>query len=69
MMYEQFQRMRRIAALPPFKDMIATELNPGPGVQSEAEIKEWIRKSFMTIYRASPRLSSLSSSLLPASPR
>ncbi|KAI0337693.1 alcohol oxidase [Trametopsis cervina] len=50
MMYEQFQRMRRIASLPPFKDMIATELNPGPEVQSEKEVKEWIRKSFMTIY-------------------
>lgn len=53
-MYEHFVRMRHIATLSPFKDIIARELNPGPEVTSEADIKQWITKSFQTIYRKSP---------------
>ncbi|KAI0689397.1 alcohol oxidase [Cytidiella melzeri] len=50
LMYEHFVRMRHIASLSPFKDMIARELNPGPEVSTEEDIKKWIRNSFATIY-------------------
>ncbi|KAI0759156.1 alcohol oxidase [Irpex lacteus] len=50
LMYEHFVRMRHIASLSPFKDIIARELNPGSDVTSEADIKQWITKSFQTIY-------------------
>ena len=51
LMYEHILRTRQVASLPPFKDIIARELNPGPEVTTEEDIKAWIRKSFMTIYR------------------
>ncbi|KAI0085565.1 alcohol oxidase [Irpex rosettiformis] len=50
LMYEHLLRMRQVASLPPFKDIIARELNPGPEVTSKEDVKAWIRNSFMTIY-------------------
>jgi hypothetical protein len=50
-MYEHVVRMRHIASISPFKEMIARELNPGPDVTSKEDVKAWIKNSFMTIYR------------------
>jgi hypothetical protein len=51
LMYEHFVRMRHIASLSPFKELVARELNPGPDVTSEEDLKLWIKKTCMTIYR------------------
>jgi choline dehydrogenase len=41
---------RQIAAAKPLARQLAGELAPGPGVQSEAELREWIRGDISTIY-------------------
>ena len=41
---------RQIAATKPLARQLAAELAPGPDVQSEAELREWIRGSISTIY-------------------
>jgi choline dehydrogenase len=41
---------RDIAATKPLARQLRTELAPGPQVESEAEMKEWIRGSLSTIY-------------------
>lgn len=51
LMYEQFLRTREVVKLSPFKDMIEGEINPGPNVTSKEDIKDWIKKTFATIYR------------------
>jgi len=50
LMLELFKRMRRIAQVAPFKDMIAKELNPGAEVQTDEQIISWIKATFSTIY-------------------
>ncbi|KAH8101777.1 alcohol oxidase [Cristinia sonorae] len=39
---EQLHFARKLAETSPLKDIIARELNPGPNVQSDEQIKEWI---------------------------
>jgi choline dehydrogenase len=41
---------REIAASKPLARKLAAELAPGPDVQSEAELREWIRGTISTIY-------------------
>jgi choline dehydrogenase len=41
---------RRIAATRPLARQLTAELAPGPAVQSEAELREWIRGDLSTIY-------------------
>ncbi|KAI0087638.1 GMC oxidoreductase [Irpex rosettiformis] len=59
LIYEQFLLTRKIASLSPLADMIESELNPGPEVQSEAEAKDWIRKTFSTIFHTAGACSML----------
>lgn len=44
------RRAREIAAAPPLADVIAEELQPGPQVQSDADILAFLRKSGNTTY-------------------
>jgi choline dehydrogenase-like flavoprotein len=41
---------RQIAAQPALCDWIAAELSPGPAVQSDAEISEYVRRTANTVY-------------------
>jgi choline dehydrogenase len=41
---------REIAATKPLAKQLAAELAPGPDVQSEAQLREWIRGAISTIY-------------------
>jgi choline dehydrogenase len=41
---------REIASTKPLAKQLAAELAPGPDVQSEAELREWIRSDISTIY-------------------
>jgi choline dehydrogenase len=41
---------REIAATKPLAKQLAAELAPGPNVQNEAELREWIRGAISTIY-------------------
>lgn len=44
------RRAREIAAAAPLSDWVARELYPGPGVQSDAEIADYIRRTHNTVY-------------------
>jgi choline dehydrogenase len=41
---------RRIAEQPPMRDMIAMEITPGDGVQSDADLERWVRRTCQHTY-------------------
>ncbi|THH16024.1 hypothetical protein EUX98_g9367 [Antrodiella citrinella] len=45
-MVEQLHFARKIASTSPLKDIIAVELNPGPKVQTDEQIRDWILNQF-----------------------
>ena len=44
---------RRIAAQPPLRDMLAAEITPGEGVQTDAQLEHWVRTTCQHTYHAS----------------
>ena len=44
------RRSREIAASPPLADVAGAELVPGPGVQSDSEIEDFIRREVELLY-------------------
>ncbi|KAF9073605.1 hypothetical protein BDP27DRAFT_1417078 [Rhodocollybia butyracea] len=61
---EQFKYIREIAETAPLKDIISDdpatrELNPGPGVQTDEQITNWLKQSFDTAWHTTGSLSML----------
>ena len=56
LIYEQFLVTRKVVGMSPLSDLIESELNPGSEVQSEEAAKDWIKKTFSTIFRAQSSL-------------
>ncbi|KZT05544.1 GMC oxidoreductase [Laetiporus sulphureus 93-53] len=50
---------RGLAEIAPFKDMIVSELNPGPKVDDDAQLREWIKKNFVTTWHTAGSCSML----------
>ncbi|TCD61245.1 hypothetical protein EIP91_008712 [Steccherinum ochraceum] len=46
---EQVHFIRKLASTDPLKEIITGEVNPGPDVQSEEAIRDWLVKSFETV--------------------
>ncbi|CCM01757.1 uncharacterized protein FIBRA_03823 [Fibroporia radiculosa] len=50
---------RGLAQVSPLKDMIAHELNPGSEIQNEAQIRDWVKNSFMSTWHTASSCSML----------
>ncbi|KAH9910457.1 uncharacterized protein B0H18DRAFT_1130091 [Fomitopsis serialis] len=42
--------IRKLADVSPLKDIIVNELNPGPQVKDDTQVREWIKKSMSTTW-------------------
>ncbi|KAJ3540564.1 hypothetical protein NM688_g6209 [Phlebia brevispora] len=47
---EMFRLIRKLAETSPLKEVIVSELNPGPRVQTDEQIQEWLKQSFTTTW-------------------
>ncbi|KAI0316393.1 GMC oxidoreductase [Amylostereum chailletii] len=50
---------RKLVKTEPLKDIVAKEVNPGPSIQSDAEIATWIKKCISTTYHTAGSCSML----------
>ncbi|TFY73450.1 hypothetical protein EWM64_g10562, partial [Hericium alpestre] len=51
--------VRRLKDVEPFKKYVVKELNPGPEVQTDEEIGEWLKKNLSTTYHTGSSVSML----------
>ncbi|KAI0757746.1 GMC oxidoreductase [Daedaleopsis nitida] len=56
---EQVKIARKIAATAPFAGLLGREVNPGPAVQTDAEISLWLQKYLTTVHHTSSTCSML----------
>ncbi|PCH40974.1 GMC oxidoreductase [Wolfiporia cocos MD-104 SS10] len=56
---EMVKFTRNLANIEPLKNMIALESNPGPEVQDEAQLRDWIKKYFCTTWHTAGSCSML----------
>ncbi|TFY67647.1 hypothetical protein EVJ58_g1480 [Rhodofomes roseus] len=56
---ESVKWCRKLADLSPMKDVIVHELNPGPQVKDEAQVRDWIKKCMGTTWHTSSSCSML----------
>ena len=47
---EGLRMARRLAAQPEMRDLLGTELNPGPAIQDDAALEEWIESAVEHYY-------------------
>ncbi len=47
---EAVKTTRRLINAPPLDDVRGEELSPGPGIESDDEILEWVRRTAETVY-------------------
>ncbi|KAI0797157.1 alcohol oxidase [Abortiporus biennis] len=56
---EQVKFTRKLENISPLKDVIAAQHNPGPNIQSDDDLKEWIKQTFSTTWHTSGSCSML----------
>lgn len=49
---EQIKFARKLAEVEPFKSMIVSEINPGPEVKDDEQIKNWLKSYLFTTYHS-----------------
>ncbi|TCD68660.1 hypothetical protein EIP91_010181 [Steccherinum ochraceum] len=47
---EQVHFIRKVTSTGPLKDVVVREVNPGPDVQNEKDIRDWVEKYFNTVW-------------------
>ena len=50
MLREGLRTARRLAAQPALRDLLGTELTPGPAIQDDAALEEWIESAIEHYY-------------------
>ncbi|KAJ7489781.1 GMC oxidoreductase [Mycena galericulata] len=50
LLIELFKYIRKVTQLAPFKDCLDSEVNPGPNVQTDEQIRDWIKQTFSTTF-------------------
>ncbi|KAJ6589525.1 hypothetical protein B0H19DRAFT_1104053 [Mycena capillaripes] len=50
LLIELFKYIRKVTQLAPFKDCLDSEVNPGPNVQTDEQIGDWIKQTFSTTF-------------------
>ncbi|KAJ3556842.1 hypothetical protein NM688_g1799 [Phlebia brevispora] len=56
---EMTKYARKLAEITPFKDMIAKEANPGPEVQTDEQLREWIKSTVLSTWHTAGSCSML----------
>ncbi|KAJ7456815.1 alcohol oxidase [Mycena galericulata] len=50
LLIEVFKYIRKVTQLAPFKECLDSEVNPGPDVQTDEQIGDWIKQTFNTTF-------------------
>lgn len=69
LMVEGVKLVRRLAAARPLAELIEAELAPGPEIESDAAIAEWVREAASTIYHPCGSVRMGDDPLAPLDPR
>ncbi|KAJ3533637.1 hypothetical protein NM688_g7255 [Phlebia brevispora] len=56
---EMVKFARKLATVSPMKDIVVSELNPGPAIQTDEQIRTWLKETFLTTWHTASTCSML----------